>query len=122
MKKQIKSSAILMLSMLVVTIFVSQYSYSQGRGFGSKAIKSGTGTTTGVKWVDANNDGICDNFIDVNGDGINDNPQGYRGGKGSSVKPACGVGRFGSASGVCNGTAKGRTSTQNRSNMLNKVK
>jgi hypothetical protein len=122
MKNQMKSIVKLVFAMLVVTLFISQSSFTQGKGFGSKSIKSGTGTTTGLKWIDANGDGICDNFVDANGDGINDNPKGYRGGKSGSVKPTNRVGRFGSASGVCDGTGKGRIGTQNRSNTLNKSK
>jgi hypothetical protein len=122
MKNQTKLFVKLFLAMLVVTLFLSQSSFAQGRGFGSKGIKSGTGTTTGTRWVDANNDGICDNFVDANGDGINDNPQGYRGGKNSSAKPSNGVGRFGSASGVCDGTGKGRAARMNRSNTSNTAK
>jgi len=102
MKNTIKSIVILSSFVFLLTLILNNNSFSQGKG-----MKTGT---TGVRWVDANGDGICDNFVDANGDGINDNPQGYRGGKGKNVnstKPY-GVGRFGAQSGVCDGTAKGR--------------
>jgi len=102
MKNTIKSIVILSSFVFLLTLILNNNSFSQGKG-----MKTGT---TGVRWVDANGDGICDNFVDANGDGINDNPQGYRGGKGKNVnstKPY-GVGRFGAQSGVYDGTAKGR--------------
>jgi hypothetical protein len=106
----------------ILFIFFSANSFSQGKGFGSKGIKSGTGTTHGVNWVDANGDGICDNFVDANGDGINDNPKGFRGGKGNGQGSANCVGKFGSKSGVCDGTGKGRNNAQQNSNSMQKTK
>lgn len=65
---------------LVALFLLSTISaFAQGKGFGSKGVK----TTTGLKWVDANGDGICDNFVDANGDGIND----IRNGKGGKINP-----------------------------------
>ncbi len=102
MKSTIKSIVILSMFAFILTFVMSADTFAQGRGKGMK-------TGTGQKWVDANGDGICDNFVDANGDGINDNPQGYRAGSGTGVKgKGQGVGRFGAKSGVCDGTAKGR--------------
>ena len=103
MKSTIKSIVLLSMFAFVFTLALNGDLYSQGRG---KGMKTGT---TGQNWVDTNGDGICDNFVDANGDGINDNPQGYRGGSGTGVKgKGQGVGRFGTSSGVCDGTGKGR--------------
>ena len=43
----------------------------------------------GQYYVDANGDGICDNFVDNNGDGRNDNCPGY----GNGMGPGCGNGQ-----------------------------
>lgn len=113
MKTTIKSIIILGSLVFLLTILFNSLSYSQGQ--------TKRGNPAGVKWVDANGDGICDNFVDANGDGINDNPQGYRGGRGQNAgttKPY-GVGRFGDKSGVCDGTGKGRGGM--RGNASNKV-
>lgn len=41
------------------------------------AAMAGQGQTrTGINFVDANGDGVCDNFVDADGDGVSDNRMG----------------------------------------------
>ncbi len=59
---------------LFILILGVTESFSQGRGFGKKCKAQGTNC---ARFVDTNNDGICDNFIDNNNDGICDNRPNY---------------------------------------------
>jgi hypothetical protein len=115
MKNQIKSISLFSLLTVLLFAFTASNSYSQNKGYGSTKIKAGTGTVHGINWVDNDGDGICDNFVDANGDGINDNPKGLRQGKSSTLKSASGTGRFGSGTGVCDGTRKGSRSQSGNS-------
>lgn len=61
---------------LVLLVFATYDNFAQGEGNG-KGNRGGKGLN--CRYVDANNDGKCDNFVDLNGDGRCDfGGKGYR--------------------------------------------
>ena len=65
----------------------------------------------GAGFVDADNDGACDNFVDEDGDGISDNCAGYGAGNcGNGPRDGTGYrnGGAGAGAGNCNGGGCGQ--------------
>ncbi len=95
---------------LILAVIGTAAAYNNGSG---AAVKNMGGH--GAAFVDADGDGICDNYVDDNGDGINDNRPMNRGahmGQGSGFVDANGDGICDhKGSGRGNGGARNRMST-----------
>ncbi len=108
MKRLINLSVILVLLSVFSTTAFAQEQTTQSR----KLVKAQTlqGTTgQGINWVDADGDGICDNFGTENQGMGNGKGYGLKDGSGSGVRPQDGTGYgkmngAGSGSGVCDGS------------------
>ena len=100
----------LILAAIFTFILFSNSTYAQSTGSpGSQGVR-------GTNWVDANGDGICDNYGTANQGSLqNGNGYGKKDGTGNPVRPQDGTGygkKSGNATGtgVCDGTGpKGNT-------------
>jgi hypothetical protein len=127
--KTLKRITVLMaiMSLFAYQAFSQNVSTSKSQGDPQKT-QTASAATPG-KFVDANHDGICDNyqtrlknghganFVDKNGDGICDNRQ--NGGQGKGNCTGCGMGRQyrnGHGNGNCCGNGCGNKHRQGRGN------
>lgn len=102
MKRLINLSAILVLVSIFSTTIFAQDQNGQYR----KMVKAQTlqqDSQTGVNWVDADGDGICDNYGTNQGQGKG---YGLKDGSGAGVRPQDGTG-FGKSAGAGSGTGTG---------------
>ena len=108
MKRLINLSAILALSLVFTTAAFAQ-DENQNTNQNRKMVKAQTMQATGTQsdnWVDADGDGICDNFgTERQGQG-NGKGYGLKDGSGAGLKPQDGTG-FGKMNGAGNGIGDG---------------
>lgn len=83
----------------IAVVFLASISFTNAQ---VKDVKK-QGANHGVNFVDANGDGICDNFTGTKGNGPKDGT-GNKNGKGQGMKKGNGNGN---GTGICNGTGKG---------------
>jgi hypothetical protein len=122
MKRRIK---LLTISVLVAVFAITTFAQDQNKT--NKQIKkrvkaqSSLGTNTqSANWVDADGDGVCDNFGTVNQGQSNGKGYGLKDGSGAGVRPQDGTGYGklnggGNVTGTCDGTGSGSKGSQKRS-------
>jgi hypothetical protein len=106
MKRLINLSAILILvSIFSTTAFAQSQQNNQNRKM-VKAQSMQSTTGQGVNWVDADGDGICDNFGTNNQGSGNGKGYGLKDGTNGGTRPQDGTG-FGKMNGAGNGSGTG---------------
>lgn len=106
MKHLINLSAILILvSIFSTTVFAQSQGTNQNRKM-VKAQSMQSTTGQGVNWVDADGDGICDNFGTNNQGSGNGKGYGLKDGTKGGTRPQDGTG-FGKMNGAGNGSGTG---------------
>ena len=122
MKRLINLSVILvLLSVFTTTAFAQDQSTTNKQNNKMVKAQSSLGTNTqSANWVDADGDGVCDNFGTVNQGQGNGKGYGLKDGSGAGVRPQDGTGfgklnGGGNGTGICDGTGSSSKGSQKRS-------
>ncbi|MFH1198348.1 MAG: hypothetical protein V1720_21785 [bacterium] len=107
-----KRSIFFSIAAVIAFLFFSTNINAQNQGKGNGTPGSGNPDAPKVNWVDANGDGICDNFGTTNQGSGKGKGYGKKDGTGNHVRPQDGTGygkKGGNGTGICDGTgSKGR--------------
>jgi hypothetical protein len=122
MKRRIKLLTIsVLVAVFTITTFAQDQSKTNKQTKKMVKAQSSLGTNTqSANWIDADGDGVCDNFGTSNQGQGNGKGYGLKDGSGAGARPQDGTGfgklnGGGNGTGTCDGTGSGSKGSQKRS-------